>query len=601
MNEIELKNESDFKMEEKLMNLILFYAVGVTLCRLVDMDMRYIAFMDFKIYRKDLVEKLPYYCMPFIAFAWLQWKKESRAGLFFTAVMVLIEIFNHVCAVYISIHYAVPFFQPNPYMPQIRIDALISLILAVIFAILAWMIFLTSIRLYKQKKHENQTKKIRVLKTSFALLLLLFFYTSPFMGYKEFISQITISRQDYESVTVLHAGSRIQYMTGSPDGKLLAIGAVDGLSVWDADTQQCVWSDDSLRAVRRIRFSQSGKYLAAGGRGAPEGESDIAVYEVEGFRRLPEVEFIEEDLTKNKLFHDIAFRPDEKSLLLAWHKDWDWDQIPGGINGKEAINIRSQEGRMTPHGKFVEKDLIFTELSLEERGKEYSKMIKTLSEQYDLLLSGGIGFSPSASYLLYPSHYITSANKVAYNRLYLVDTRTWLEEEIMLRDEYNMLVTVGTVSNNKWYEWKFTRDEKNIYLLAQEIYIGDIGRGINTPAYLLMKIDLKTKVTQEIFKISKSVEMRNSAWLRIALSQDEGKIALLALGELLNNYSKPKGTYEVLRIVDLITKETRQTAYQHNRKDSDSRQIVWLTEEIAAVFLREKTDEFFFCKIKEEL
>jgi hypothetical protein len=592
MDEPELKNEHGFAKEERLLlNLLLAYCVGVSLCRLFGADLRYIAHMDWTIYRKDLPARLPFYLMPLIALAWLKLSRYGRYALFFTAGMSIVGILDHGFAAFRSLRFGLPFFRLTGREPLVRINVLLGLILAIGFAILAWNIFQASKRLYSQKTLEKQP--LNTSKTIIALVVLLFCHISPFMDYKELARQMVSSpRQSYTSVKLLHAGSDIRYMAGSPDGKLLAIGTDKGLSVWDAESQQCVWSDDVLRKVHRTRFSPSGKYLAAVGRGVPEGSSDIAVYEVEGFKRLPDVELLEEDLTKEKIFHDVAFRPDEKSLLVAWHRDWDYEQIPGGYYGAEAKAIYWREGRITPIGtRRLERDLVCTELNLEGHREVYSKTIKTLSVQYDLLLSGGIGFSPSASYLLYPNCYSRN-NLVARNRLYMVDTRSWEEEEIMLDSKYSMLVGGGLRRYSDWYEWKITRDEKDIYLLAQEKI------RMNTIAYLLLKLNLKTKETQEIIKIPKPAEVSSSAWTRIALFKDEEKVALLLRGEpVKNNYGKPRGELTVLRLIDLNTKETELIAYLSGNKSAYGWRIVWLSEGNVAVAMYEK-DEFFFGKME---
>ena len=83
MGETELKNETSFAKEEKqLLTLLLIYCVGVTLCRLAGADLRYIANMDWMIYRKDLMARLPYYLMPLLALAWLALSRCSRGALF---------------------------------------------------------------------------------------------------------------------------------------------------------------------------------------------------------------------------------------------------------------------------------------------------------------------------------------------------------------------------------------------------------------------------------------------------------------------------------------------------------------------------------------
>ncbi|MCL2009032.1 MAG: hypothetical protein FWG71_00610 [Synergistaceae bacterium] len=254
------------------------------------------------------------------------------------------------------------------------------------------------------------------------------------------------------------------------------------------------------------------------------------------------------------------------------------------------------EGRIASRGTRSLENLVCAELDLHNGDLKQLKTIKELSVQYDLLLSGGIGFSPSASYLLYPNSY-ARGNLVARNRLYLVDTRTWEEEKIMLDDKYSMSVRVGGQGRDaNWYEWGFTHDEKDIYILAQEIDIDGMGRGMNTHAYLLLKLNFETKETQEILRIRRTIEMNNlSPWNRLALSPNENEIALLGL----ERHRGKQERYIVFRIANLGTKETRQIVYSHGGTDKRwGREIVWLSEKTVAIFLSER-DEFFFGKIEE--
>ena len=597
MNETEREIRLRIDKEKNLLlRMLSAYCAGVSLCRLTGPILRQIAFLDWALYQKYLISRLPYYLIPIIALTWLTLSRYSRSALFFTLWMGLIGIVNHGLAAFRFFRLPILFFRFGR-EASLNISAVAALILAVVFAGVSFFIFWFSKRLLKN--HESKIKYL--LKAGLALILLLLFHISPFYvdnEYSKFAAERKIVRFPegaYRPVTLLHADSNIQYMAGSPDGKLLAIGTEKSLSVWDAETRECIWSDASLRKVRRIRFSQSGKYLAAGGRGVPEGSSDIAVYEVEGFKRLPGVELPEEDLTKEKLFHDFAFRPDENSLLVAWHKNWDWEQMPGGYRGEEAKAIRKSETTIMPeYIELAKKDLVCTELSLEEQGKNFSKTIKNLSTQYDLPLLGGIHFSPSASYLIYPNHYLIRST-VERNRLYLMDTRKWSEEEIMLSDRYSIFVGVGT---SDWYELEFSRDEKEVYFLCKGgTDIANTGK--ISPGHMLVKLNLETKKTEEIFKIPHRREMRtNSAWGRITLSPDGEEIALLVVTEI--DYYERSGKQVILRIIDLKTEESRLIAYPHTGESEFGRNFVWLSEMTAAVFLREDINEFFFGDIGKE-
>ena len=263
--------------EKRLLIMLLFYCIGVSICRLIGAEIMYISFMDLSIYREDILVRLPYYLMPVIALVWLKWKHFSIAGLFFTCGFSLIDIFNHALLapfIYITLLFAGDGTDIEVYK---RIKVLIIFLLIVFFAILIFNIFRTSKRLFKLKSNDEAKTESPLAKV-FALFLLLFCYTAPFIESKEIAKRVSVLFTKIENVKVYNIGSRIDHLAGSPDGKLLAIGAKNGVFVWDSESQECVWSDDALRKVHRLRFSPSGKYLAAGGRGVPEGSSDIVIY-----------------------------------------------------------------------------------------------------------------------------------------------------------------------------------------------------------------------------------------------------------------------------------------------------------------------------------
>ena len=234
------------------------------------------------------------------------------------------------------------------------------------------------------------------------------------------------------------------------------------------------------------------------------------------------------------------------------------------------------------------KDLVCTEIRLEERGNNYSKTIKNLSTITDLLLSGGIGFSPSASILVYPER---------YKRLYLVDTRTWIEDEVMLDRKYSMLTGFLSMQRgNNWYELKFTKDEKDIYLLAKRADINRVSKDENKIAHFLLILNLETKQSQEIIGVP---AMRLNPWIRIILASDEKSALLLGFGETYEDYGGVQNKMIALRKVDLTTKETKQFVYKHDGGRNVAWQMALLSEGLIAIALSE-SDQFLFVKLGKE-
>jgi hypothetical protein len=587
MTDSESKIPTDFSGEEKrLFTLLLIYCIVVSICRLFGPGMRYIAYVDWTVYRKDLIARLPYYLAPFIGLAWLQWSRFGRGSLFFVAGTGLTGILNHGYAAAVSIMSGAPFFRLTGNESPVRMNVLTATGLAVIFALFAYGLFRSGKRLYTQKPLN------KIWSPFIAFLVLILCHIAPFIDYKDVATLVT----PYKNVAVIDMGSGIRHMGASPDGKFLAVGTKSGLSVWDAESQQCVWSDDSV-AVQRVRFSLSGKYLAAAGRGIPEGSSDLAVFEVNGFRRIPNFDWPEEDLRKEKIIHDIGFRPDEKSLLIAWHREWDWKQMSHEAalalrrkESDEARNIASED-----NGKKL--DLICTELDIISREILCTKVIKPLSPFYDLLEEGGVYFLPNASFLLYPKWH-NHWGFVARNRLYLADTRTWTEEEILLDRKYSM--RTGTVGTN-WYAWDFTQNGDTAYFLARETDARELGGGMNDRAFLLMKFDFKTRRSDEILRVPVTRSFERNPWHRIALSPDEKQIALLGFGETLYNYGDMEKRIIVVRLLDLESGETKQLVYKHDftRFNMGARRIVWLSRDMLAlaIFSEGRGGGFFFINI----
>jgi WD40 repeat protein len=584
----------DFSRKKNtLLVLLLIYCAALFVCRFVGLGeaRQFLSLIDRLTFGETVMllpvhplvgmiplRMLPYYLMPVVGLLWLR-LKPNRTSLFFVGGMSWAGGVNHVCAflpfLYYNLFSVRGFMLPRP-------QVVIALALAGGFALLSRRMFRLAKLLYS-REGEAKGRYSSVI----ALLALAFCFLSPLLKYGEIVKSMTRARDSYENVTLLKPGVHVNFMDGSPDGKLLAVGATDGLSVWDAESRECVWSDDSV-AAQRVRFSPSGKYLAAAGRGVPDGSSDLAVYEVDGFRRLPGFNWPEEDLRKEKIFHDLAFRSDEKSLLAAWHRERDWDQM----TREEEIAVRRKENEeqakmlMLPAGTTVHRKqyLVCTEWGM--GGETYgARTLRELSVYYDLFPDGGIYFSPDASYLLYPQYYSRN-NSAERRRVYLVDTSDWTEEEIWLDSKYSMSIE----SAAWWYEWKFTRDKKTAYLLAE----GD--------GFVLLEMDMTTKQTKELREVQVKQFPRLPPWQRIVLSPDEKRLGLLGRGEALYDYKGTQngGKMVTLHILDLETGKTNKFAYKHDgRYRSGSWRAIWLPRGTLAVSMRERNG-FFFAKIEQE-
>ena len=147
--------------------------------------------------------------------------------------------------------------------------------------------------------------------------------------------------------------------------------------------QTCALPIYDCLAVQRVRFSPGGRYLAAAGRGRPDGASDLAVYEVDGFRRLPGFDWPEHEEHKEKVFHDVMFRPDEETLLVLWHRTWIWNRMPQGWYSDEAEAVREREKKL---GHYLDTvDFFYTEGNMKKSTLgSFQRIRKGLSIDFDL-------------------------------------------------------------------------------------------------------------------------------------------------------------------------------------------------------------------------
>ena len=559
------------KCQERIGKLLLIYGGVILLLVVMGGGNLFFAFASEG--SATLTDRILHAALPL--FMWLYSQRAVSAGDTVSLYAFLEAIQTVLLGVWIVV--GAPFLSDSPRhgAGMILFVLIASFVCAVLVLALLVSLFRAArklVRLQEMVKAINKEKGIEPREDPWyvqggIICLMVLCYLAP--GLHLSWSSITgmIDRYTASDVKVYDVGSYIAYMAGSPDGNLLALGTEKGLYVWDTKTRECVWSDDCL-AVQRVRFSPGGRYLAAAGRGRPDGASDLAVYEVDGFRRLPGFDWPEHEEHKEKVFHDLMFRPDEETLLILWHRSWIWNRMSQGWDDDEAEAVKEREKELGHETNRA--DLLCTEVDVNRGAIGLPRTIhQELSVDSDLSSEGCAYFSSDASHFIYPEYH-----EYMKNRAYSVDTRNW-EERVFQLDGYRL--DISDVRGD-YYGWKLNAKGTKAYLLGEK-------REKEKSVGVVLELDLET---------GRRRELPGKGWRLLPLSNEETIVVLAG------DWTE-RTRLVILNFLDIETRTEMKVIRKFDKNDRGSpERFVCLNAELFAVAMDDQKGSLVFIDLDKE-
>jgi hypothetical protein len=377
-------------------------------------------------------------------------------------------------------------------------------------------------------------------------------------GFLPFNKVVIIKEED--CVYVSNAAWSIRF---SPDGGLMAVGGYGGLTVMDSESKKQLFSDYSIN-VRSVCFSPDGKYLAAAGESISSVDKrsrrisndlgGLALYEVDGFRRLENVILPpESDAKRKNLVASAAFRPNG-NLLYVYCSYWDTKLL----SDEERSELYEREGSLLSWAPICrEVDIPSGEILHEERfGRQY------LDAFYRFR------FSPDGSKLAYIHSFDDKKTFGKDQRnISLVDTQTW-EERVFNQDDpkYQM-----------WSLYMDSVDSGKIYFLLQKSERESVFGVLNIEDATSGDI-VSSDMALKRYGLNRE-SLKRSYFVRCAVSPDKKKAALL--GTIQESRNQPdQNMFEFYVVIINLEGEPRPRLrrYKLGFEDYAVSYISWLMD-----------------------
>jgi hypothetical protein len=364
-------------------------------------------------------------------------------------------------------------------------------------------------------------------------------------------------------------------MQVSPDGKFIAFGCESYLIVLDAESMREVFKDPTM-SVNRVRFSPSGKYLAVAGTNNFRENSVVALYESDGFKRVPEVALYPGADSKRKtVVVDIVFRPDEKSLLYVYHEYWKRNPNSSATKNYYQRPITTCSEIEIPSGKEIQHRLP-------------GRIRDNVAESFK--------FSPDASKLVYVLRFEQRSNArskaMSYSgqrNISLWDTLTWDESIVTQEDPKYKVSEVFTESidlDKIYFEYEYDHHFYNVNLPS-------------TPTEeVFSELNIKNLISRDIVSTDVGGNIPGFKWSTItkaSISPDRKKAALLGMTQTLHrkpdDYRRKAKHKFFIVIVDLEGNANirfKRYMLDKNFKGEATRNIFWLNENCLVVSTQSK-------------